>query len=151
MIVAFQTVSASGGQADPALLACEHRDDFNFDEDDTVEVERWLHSRAGATPKPEKDLAQLLDPFRGHDPITLVVADPSRGVAEGAIEPWRKNGRRMNIWYSRTLKRFCADTQTVRKGVVRERASRGGWSEQRPATIRFERRKIQSHLRWTWS
>ena len=42
----------------------------------------------------------------------LVVADPSRGVAEGAIEPWRKNGRRMNIWYSRTLKRFCADTQT---------------------------------------
>ena len=35
-------------------------------------VERWLHSRAGATPQPEKDLAQLLDPFRGHDPITLV-------------------------------------------------------------------------------
>jgi excinuclease ABC subunit A len=38
----------------------------------------------------------------------LVVPDPSRGVAEGAIEPWRRNGRRMNIFYSRTLRRFCA-------------------------------------------
>jgi len=42
----------------------------------------------------------------------LVVPDDSRGVAEGAIEPWRKNGRRMNIWYSRALKKFCAQTNT---------------------------------------
>ena len=43
----------------------------------------------------------------------LVVADPSLGIAEGAIAPWRKNGRRMNMWYARFLKRFCADTKTL--------------------------------------
>jgi excinuclease ABC subunit A len=37
----------------------------------------------------------------------LVVADPDLGVAEGAIEPWRRNGRRMNIYYSRLLRGFC--------------------------------------------
>jgi excinuclease ABC subunit A len=37
----------------------------------------------------------------------LIVPDPAQPVAEGAIEPWRKNGRRMNIYYSRTLRRFC--------------------------------------------
>ncbi|MHC4428454.1 MAG: excinuclease ABC subunit UvrA, partial [Planctomycetota bacterium] len=38
----------------------------------------------------------------------LIVSDPSKGVADGAIEPWRRNGRRMNIRYGRTLRRFCA-------------------------------------------
>ena len=42
----------------------------------------------------------------------LVVPDPSLGVAEGAIEPWRRNGRRMNIWYARQLRNFCAATGT---------------------------------------
>ncbi len=37
----------------------------------------------------------------------LVVSDPDLGVAEGAIEPWRRNGRRMNIYYSRLLRGFC--------------------------------------------
>ena len=37
----------------------------------------------------------------------LVVNDPDLGVAEGAIEPWRRNGRRMNIYYSRLLRGFC--------------------------------------------
>jgi excinuclease ABC subunit A len=37
----------------------------------------------------------------------LVVPEPDRGVADGAIVPWRKNGRRMNIWYARQLRRFC--------------------------------------------
>ncbi len=37
----------------------------------------------------------------------LIVPDAAEPVAEGAIEPWRKNGRRMNIYYSRTLRRFC--------------------------------------------
>jgi excinuclease ABC subunit A len=38
---------------------------------------------------------------------SLVVSDPDLGVAEGAIEPWRRNGRRMNIYYSRLLRGFC--------------------------------------------
>ncbi len=37
----------------------------------------------------------------------LIVPDPTAGVADGAIEPWRKNGRRMNIYYGRMLRRFC--------------------------------------------
>ena len=36
----------------------------------------------------------------------LVVSDPELSLGEGAIEPWRKNGKRMNIFYSRLLKKF---------------------------------------------
>ncbi len=36
-----------------------------------IAVEKWLHSRASATPQPTKDLAQLLAPFRGYAPIPL--------------------------------------------------------------------------------
>ncbi|MEE2681628.1 MAG: excinuclease ABC subunit UvrA [Planctomycetota bacterium] len=35
----------------------------------------------------------------------LVVPDPTRPIAE-AVEPWRKNGKRMNIWYGRQMRRF---------------------------------------------
>ena len=37
---------------------------------------------------------------------SLVVPDPTRSLKEGAIEPWRKNGRRMNIYYGRLLRKF---------------------------------------------
>ncbi|MGB0767660.1 MAG: excinuclease ABC subunit UvrA [Phycisphaeraceae bacterium] len=37
----------------------------------------------------------------------LVVADPQLSLTEGAIEPWRKNGKRMNIFYNRLIKKFC--------------------------------------------
>jgi len=37
----------------------------------------------------------------------LVAPDPSRGIGDGAIEPWRKNGKRMNIYYGRMMRRFC--------------------------------------------
>ena len=37
----------------------------------------------------------------------LVVADPELPLAEGAIEPWRKNGKRMNIFYNRIIRKFC--------------------------------------------
>ncbi len=39
----------------------------------------------------------------------LIVVDPSLGLSTGAIEPWRKNGVRMNIYYARTIRRFCKD------------------------------------------
>ncbi|MEE8155744.1 MAG: excinuclease ABC subunit UvrA, partial [Phycisphaerales bacterium] len=37
----------------------------------------------------------------------LIVSDPSARLGDGAIEPWRKNGRRMNMYYGRTLRWFC--------------------------------------------
>ncbi|MCP3905135.1 MAG: excinuclease ABC subunit UvrA, partial [Planctomycetes bacterium] len=37
----------------------------------------------------------------------LIVPEPSVALGEGAIEPWRKNGRRMNIFYGRMLRRYC--------------------------------------------
>jgi len=39
----------------------------------------------------------------------LVVADPGLSLTEGAIEPWRKNGKRMNIYYNRLLRKFCKE------------------------------------------
>ncbi len=39
----------------------------------------------------------------------MVVADESLSMENGAIEPWRKNGKRMSIYYSRALRQFCAD------------------------------------------
>jgi excinuclease ABC subunit A len=44
----------------------------------------------------------------------LIVPDPGEGIADGAIEPFRKNGRRMNIYYARLLRRFCKYTQLRR-------------------------------------
>ncbi|MGD0463655.1 MAG: excinuclease ABC subunit UvrA [Tepidisphaeraceae bacterium] len=39
----------------------------------------------------------------------LVVPDPAVSLENGAIEAWRKGGKRMNIFYSRVLREFCRD------------------------------------------
>ncbi len=39
--------------------------------------------------------------------LDLVVPDPAKGVASGAIEPYRRNGPRMNMHYARLLRKFC--------------------------------------------
>jgi len=36
----------------------------------------------------------------------LIVPDPTASLRGGAIEPWRKNGRQMNMYYHRLLRRF---------------------------------------------
>ncbi|MCC7146671.1 MAG: excinuclease ABC subunit UvrA [Phycisphaeraceae bacterium] len=36
----------------------------------------------------------------------LIVPDPRATLAEGAIEPWRTNGRQMNIYYNRLMRKF---------------------------------------------
>ncbi|MCC7204002.1 MAG: excinuclease ABC subunit UvrA [Phycisphaeraceae bacterium] len=36
----------------------------------------------------------------------LIVPDPTLTLAEGAVEPWKTNGRQMNIYYNRLLRRF---------------------------------------------
>ena len=39
----------------------------------------------------------------------LIVPDEGLSLENGAIEAWRKNGKRMNIYYSRVLRQFCRD------------------------------------------
>jgi excinuclease ABC subunit A len=39
----------------------------------------------------------------------LIVPDDSLSLENGAIEAWRKAGKRMNIWYSRVLRTLCRD------------------------------------------
>ena len=39
----------------------------------------------------------------------LIVNDEALSLENGAIEAWRKNGKRMNIFYSRVLRQFCRD------------------------------------------
>ena len=39
----------------------------------------------------------------------MIVPDESLSLENGAIEAWRKNGKRMNIYYSRVLRQFASD------------------------------------------
>ncbi|HZK79883.1 MAG TPA: hypothetical protein VFC46_02425, partial [Humisphaera sp.] len=39
----------------------------------------------------------------------MIVPDESIALEKGAVEAWRKNGKRMNIYYSRSLRQFCKD------------------------------------------
>ncbi|MDA0802371.1 MAG: excinuclease ABC subunit UvrA [Planctomycetota bacterium] len=38
--------------------------------------------------------------------VELILPDESAGVGDGAIEPWSRNGPRMNAWYGRQLRKF---------------------------------------------
>jgi len=39
----------------------------------------------------------------------LIVSDPDLCLTEGVIDPWRKGGKRMNIFYNRVIRKFCKD------------------------------------------
>ena len=39
----------------------------------------------------------------------LIVTEPTLSLGEGAVEAWRKHGKRMNIYYARMIRRFCKD------------------------------------------
>ncbi|MHC4497594.1 MAG: excinuclease ABC subunit UvrA [Planctomycetota bacterium] len=39
----------------------------------------------------------------------LIVPDKNASLENGAIDAWRKGGKRMNIFYNRLIKRFCRD------------------------------------------
>ena len=39
----------------------------------------------------------------------MIVPDEALSLENGAVEAWRKNGKRMNIYYSRVLRQFCRD------------------------------------------
>ncbi len=42
----------------------------------------------------------------------LIVPDKSVSLESGAIDAWRKGGKRMNIFYNRLIKRFCRNIGT---------------------------------------
>lgn len=37
----------------------------------------------------------------------LIVPDPSKSLAHGAIDAWRHGGKRVNIYYNRLIRQFC--------------------------------------------
>ncbi|MBI1373469.1 MAG: excinuclease ABC subunit UvrA [Phycisphaera sp.] len=39
----------------------------------------------------------------------LIVPDTALSLGDGAIQAWRKHGKRMNIYYNKLLRRFCRD------------------------------------------
>jgi excinuclease ABC subunit A len=53
----------------------------------------------------------------------LVVPDRTKSLKDGAIEPWRKLGRRMTIRYGRRLREFC-ELFGVKPGVPFEKVDR---------------------------
>jgi len=57
----------------------------------------------------------------------LIVRDVTLSLSEGAIEPWHKNGRRMNMFYGRMLRSFCerlAITRTLPFGDISKNCRR---------------------------
>ena len=50
----------------------------------------------------------------------LVVPDDALSLENGAVEAWRKQGKRMNIYYSRVLRTFCRDFGVSYSAPVKE-------------------------------
>ena len=50
----------------------------------------------------------------------LIVPDDSISLENGAVEAWRKHGKRMNIYYSRVLRQFCRDFGASYSGPYKE-------------------------------
>ena len=50
----------------------------------------------------------------------LVIPDETMSIKDGAVEPWRKNGKRMNIYYGRVMRRFCEAYDVDRTAPVSE-------------------------------
>jgi len=45
----------------------------------------------------------------------LIVADKNLALEHGAIDAWRKGGKRMNIYYNRMIKRFCKNFEIAKE------------------------------------
>lgn len=107
VIVSVQDESAGDGkpkwvdQLYSEHYACPIHPEYNLGE---LEPRLFsFNSPHGACPKCN-GLGNILE----FDP-DLIVSDESLSLSEGAIEAWRKNGKRMNIYYNRMIKRFCKD------------------------------------------
>ncbi|MFP3938629.1 MAG: excinuclease ABC subunit UvrA, partial [Phycisphaerae bacterium] len=86
----------------------------------------WLFSATYACPKhPEANLEELSprmfsfnSPYGACDECDglgtilefdpeLIVPDPGLSLVQGAVDAWRRGGKRMNIYYNRLIRRFC--------------------------------------------
>ncbi len=50
----------------------------------------------------------------------LIVPDPNLSLDDGAIEAWRRHGKRMNIYYNRLIRHFCRDFEVDSTMAYRE-------------------------------
>jgi excinuclease ABC subunit A len=50
----------------------------------------------------------------------LIVPDENASMENGAVEPWRKSGKRMNVWYSRILRTFCKEFGVSYTGPIKD-------------------------------
>ncbi|MGA1400378.1 MAG: excinuclease ABC subunit A, partial [Phycisphaerales bacterium] len=147
------------GDGNVVLLLEEPRDGKGGDE--TRWIERRFSERFACPEHPECSIEELSPRlFSFNSPhgacprcaglgsisefdLDLVVPDPAKGVATGAIEPYRRNGPRMNMHYARMMRKFCGLTGISRDlpfkdldPVVRE-ALLHGTDEHRESTLGF--------------
>jgi excinuclease ABC subunit A len=104
------------------------------DEKHVLEWEEVIYSEKFACPKhPQASLEELsprlfsfnspygackscdgLGTILEFDP-DLIVPDKSVSLENGAVDAWRKGGKRMNIFYNRLVKRFCRKMRLVKR------------------------------------
>jgi excinuclease ABC subunit A len=112
--------------ADGVLLMLVQRPDTDKKSDSNDKREEIIYSEKFACPKhPQVSLEELsprlfsfnspygackscdgLGTILEFDP-DLIVPDKSVSLENGAVDAWRKGGKRMNIFYNRLVKRFC--------------------------------------------
>jgi excinuclease ABC subunit A len=112
--------------ADGVLLALMQKPDADKKNGGNGKWEETIYSEKFACPKhPQASLEELsprlfsfnspygackscdgLGTILEFDP-DLIVPDKSVSLENGAIDAWRKGGKRMNIFYNRLVKRFC--------------------------------------------
>jgi len=113
-------------QADGVLLALVQKPDADKKNGGNGKWKETIYSEKFACPKhPQASLEELsprlfsfnspygackscdgLGTILEFDP-DLIVPDKSVSLENGAIDAWRKGGKRMNIFYNRLVKRFC--------------------------------------------
>ena len=128
--------------ADGILLVLVQEPEKGVEQSKTGKANSWkevIYSEKFACPKhPEASLEELsprlfsfnspygackscdgLGTILEFDP-DLIVPDKSVSLDNGAVDAWRKGGKRMNIFYNRLIKRFCRNVG-IRKSTAFEK------------------------------
>jgi len=128
--------------ADGILLVLVQEPEKGVEKSKTGKANSWkevIYSEKFACPKhPEASLEELsprlfsfnspygackscdgLGTILEFDP-DLIVPDKSVSLDNGAVDAWRKGGKRMNIFYNRLIKRFCRNVG-IRKSTAFEK------------------------------
>jgi len=125
--------------ADGILLVLVQKPDADKKSDSNNQWEEVIYSEKFACPKhPQASLEELsprlfsfnspygackscdgLGTILEFDP-DLIVPDKTVSLENGAVDAWRKGGKRMNIFYNRLVKRFCRN-MGISKSIPFER------------------------------